>query len=316
MSHAEGKMRLLVTGGAGFIGSNLAELALRRGHEVTVIDDLSTGFRENLQDLQVTLHEASILDNDALDAVVSGQDSIVHLGAIGSVPKSIADPMATHEANAAGTLRVLEAARRAGVDHAIVASSSSVYGRNPALPKSEREWVRAMSPYAVSKLATEQYALSYQESYGMKTLAFRFFNVYGPKQAAGHAYAAVIPVFMDALIHGRPLPVNGDGNQSRDFTFVGTVCNVLLRAAEERSTAVEPVNLAFGTNTTLLELISSIEEVSGAEAVVHHRDPRAGDVRHSQADNASLMELFPGLEAVPLMDGLRQTYEWFKETQR
>ena len=304
-------MRLLVTGGAGFIGANLCARALAEGHDVVVVDDLSTGERDNVGGLDLRLVEASVLDAAALADAMTGVDAVVHLAALGSVPRSIKDPMATHEANATGTLRVLEAARAAQVGHVSVASSSSVYGLNPALPKGEREWVRPMSPYAVSKLATEQYALAYQQSFGMDTLAFRFFNVYGPLQRAGHVYAAVIPVFLDALLAGRPLPVNGDGSNSRDFTFVGTVCEVLLEAATARVTHPEPVNLAFGTNTTLLQLVAQIEEVTGLPAGVVHRDPRPGDVRHSQADNSVLRSLFPDVRATPLHDGLAQTFAWF-----
>ncbi|MCA1782401.1 MAG: NAD-dependent epimerase/dehydratase family protein [Dermatophilaceae bacterium] len=304
-------MRILVTGGAGFIGANLCGRALDEGHDVVVIDDFSTGERDNVASLDIRLVEGSVLDAEALADAMSGVDAVVHLAALGSVPRSIKDPMATHEANATGTLRVLEAARAAGVAHVSVASSSSVYGLNPALPKSEREWVRPMSPYAVSKLATEQYALAYQQSYDMKTLAFRFFNVYGPLQRAGHVYAAVIPVFMDALLAGRPLPVNGDGSNSRDFTFVGTVCEVLLQAATRGVTHPEPVNLAFGTNTTLLQLVARMAEVTGLPARVAHQDPRPGDVLHSQADNAVLRSLFPEIEATGLTDGLSVTHAWF-----
>lgn len=306
-------MRLLITGGAGFIGSNLARGALGAGHEVVVLDDLSTGYRDNLDGLDVRLVEGSVADRGAADRAMVGVDSVVHLAALGSVPRSILDPLATHVANATGTLTLLEAARAAGVTHVSCASSSSVYGMNPALPKSEREWVRPMSPYAVTKLATEQYTLAYQQSFGLDTLAFRFFNVYGPGQKAGHAYAAVIPVFVEALLKGERLPVNGDGATSRDFTYVGTVCRVLLDAAERRVTHPEPVNLAFGTNTTLLQLISAIESAAGAVADVVHREPRAGDVRHSQADNSSLRRLFPDVSPVPLEEGLAETLQWFKE---
>jgi UDP-glucose 4-epimerase len=221
--------------------------------------------------------------------------------------------MATHEANATGTLTVLECARRARVEQVIYSSSSSVYGSNPALPKGEREWVRPMSPYAVSKLAAEQYVLAYQQSFGLRTLAFRFFNVYGPRQRAGHSYAAVIPVFLDALLRGEPLPVNGDGTNSRDFTFVGTVCDVLLAAMSRQVTHPEPVNLAFGTNSTLVELIKLIEDVSGLAPQIEYRDPRPGDVPHSQADNAVLRCLFPEVEPVRLRDGLARTLAWMKE---
>lgn len=305
-------MRILITGGAGFIGSNLSRLALSHGHEVVVIDDLSTGFRDNLDGLDVDFVEGSILADAALTRAVEGVDSVVHLAALGSVPRSIADPVRSHEVNATGTLRVLEAARAAGVGHAICASSSSVYGLNPALPKSEREWVRPMSPYAVSKLATEQYTLAYQQSFGMDTLAFRFFNVFGPGQRAGHTYAAVIPIFIDALLRGEPLPINGDGSHSRDFTFVGTVCAVLLEAVETKTSHAEPVNLAFGTNTTLLKLVDEISSTSGLTPTVDFRDPRPGDVKHSQADNSTLMSLFPDVSPVPLSEGLAQTLDWFR----
>lgn len=305
-------MRILITGGAGFIGSNLTRFSLARGHDVRVIDDLSTGYRRNIDGLAVDFVEASILDVSALRAAVAGVDSIVHLAALGSVPRSIKNPIASHEVNATGTLNVLEAARLEGIKQVVVASSSSVYGMNPALPKNEREWVRPMSPYAVSKLATEQYTLAFQESYDMETLAFRFFNVYGPHQMAGHAYAAVIPVFLDALLKGEPLPINGDGSHSRDFTYVGTVCRVLLEAVERRVTHPEPVNLAFGTNTSLLELIDKIERASGFAAVRLHRDPRPGDVRHSQADNAVLRTLFPDIVPISLEQGVRETFDWFE----
>ena len=304
-------MRILVTGGAGFIGANLCARALEDGHDVVVIDDFSTGERANVAALDVRLVEGSVLDEPALADAVAGVDAVVHLAALGSVPRSIKDPVATHEANATGTLRVLEAARAAGVGHVSDASSSSVYGLNPALPKGEREWVRPMSPYAVSKLATEQYALAYQQSFGLDTLAFRFFNVYGPLQRAGHVYAAVIPVFLDALLAGRPLPVNGDGSNSRDFTFVGTVCEVLLQAATRTVTHPEPVNLAFGTNTTLLELVDRLGDVTGLQPEVVHRDPRPGDVLHSQADNAVLRSLFPDVRATGLSEGLARTHAWF-----
>jgi len=308
-------MRLLITGGAGFIGSNLAKLALANHVEVTILDDLSTGYRENIQDLDVTFIEGSILDVDAVRKSLVGVDSVIHLAALGSVPRSILDPMASHAANATGTLTVLDEARQAGVKHFVVSSSSSVYGMNPALPKSEREWVRPMSPYAVSKLATEQYVLAYQQSFGMETLAFRFFNVYGPGQKAGHVYAAVIPVFIDALLDGRPLTINGDGTHSRDFTYVGTVCRVLLDTAKRRVTNPEPVNLAFGTNTTLSDLVRTLAQVTGRVPEVVHRDPRPGDVKNSQADNTVLRSLFPGVQPVPLHQGIAETVAWFEASR-
>ncbi|GAA1886211.1 NAD-dependent epimerase/dehydratase family protein [Lapillicoccus jejuensis] len=306
-------MRLLITGAAGFIGSNLARAALAAGHQVVGLDDLSNGRRENLDGLGVELHEGSLLEPAVLEAAVQGADSVVHLAALGSVPRSLENPLRSHHANATGTLALLEAARAAGVGHVVAASSSSVYGLNPALPKDERQWVRPLSPYAVSKLATEQYVLAYQQSFGLDTLAFRFFNVYGPRQQPGHAYAAVVPIFLDALLSGRPLPVHGDGSQSRDFTYVGTVCRALMSAVERRVSHPEPVNLAFGTNTTLLELVRRMEGVTGREARVEHHPSRPGDVRASQADNSRLRELLPDLEPTPLDDGLVETVRWFEE---
>jgi len=306
-------MRILITGGAGFIGANLAEVAASAGHRVRIIDDLSTGYAENLAGLDVELVEASILDPEALATAVAGSDSIVHLAALGSVPRSIEAPLASHAANVTGTLALLEVARAQLVDHVIVASSSSVYGMNPAMPKHEREWVRPLSPYGVTKLAAEQYALAHQQSFGMRTLAFRFFNVFGPRQRAGHPYAAVIPIFLDALLNGEPLWINGDGSNSRDFTYVGTVCRVLLDACERQVSHPEPVNLAFGTNTTLTQLVAEIEKVAGSRADVRHREPRAGDVPHSQADDRLLRSLFPDALPVPLAEGLQGTLEWFLE---
>lgn len=305
-------MRVLITGGAGFIGSNLAATLLDAGHTVTVIDDLSTGYVDNIEDMNIEFHHASILDEGTLDQAVAGQDSIVHLAALGSVPRSIRNPGRSHEVNATGTLRVLESARREGVNHVVMSSSSSVYGSNPALPKHEREWVRPMSPYAVSKLAAEQYLLAYQNSYDMETLAFRFFNVYGPGQRAGHVYAAVIPIFLDALLRGEPLTVNGDGTNSRDFTYVGTVCKVLKDAVERRITHPEPVNLAFGTNTSLLALVKLIEGATSIQPIVQFAPPRPGDVPHSQADNTTLQCLFPEITPTALDQGLAETVSWFE----
>lgn len=310
-------MKVLVTGGAGFIGSNLVK-HLESVHpewQVTVLDDLSTGYRSNLDGVRSRFVEGSILDLDLLDDVTAGVDTIVHLAAIPSVPRSVAAPRPSHDANATGTLNVLEAARAHGVEQVIVASSSSVYGSNPALPKSELDWTRPMSPYGVSKLATEAYTLAYNHSYGTKNLAFRFFNVYGPGQAAGHAYAAVIPQFLDAALKGDPVTVHGDGLQSRDFTFVGTVCATITTAVEERIHDNQPVNLAFGTNTTLLGLLTELETALGSPIAVEHVDTRVGDIRASQSDGARIRELFPAVEPVALEVGVRKTVEWFRSLQ-
>ncbi|MEO5746851.1 MAG: NAD-dependent epimerase/dehydratase family protein [Ornithinibacter sp.] len=307
-------MKVVITGGAGFIGSNLGRELLARPdvHEVVALDDLSTGDRDNLDGTGIRLLEGSILDPEALDAACEGADAVVHLAALPSVPRSVLDPVASHHANATGTLEVLQAARRAGDLHVVVASSSSVYGANRELPKSESMRTAPISPYAVSKQATEAYAMSFGHTYGLPTLAFRFFNVYGPLQAAGHAYAAVIPNFVDAALRGVPLTIHGDGEQTRDFTYVGTVTRVLADAVTRTVTDLEPVNLAFGSRTSLNALVAELAEILGFAPAVEHVDPRAGDVRDSQADNARLRHHFPDVEPVSLREGLQSTVEWFR----
>jgi UDP-glucose 4-epimerase len=306
-------MRVLITGGAGFVGSNLVRRALRAGWQVTVLDDLSTGYADNLTGLNLRFVHGSVMSVADVDNALEDARVVVHLAALGSVPRSLVNPLASHHANATGTLTLLEGARRVGVEQVLFSSSSSVYGSNPALPKCERDWVRPMSPYAVSKLAAEQYVLAYQQSFGLRTLAFRLFNVYGPRQRPGHIYAAVVPVFLDALLRHEPLPVNGDGSNSRDFTFVGTVCDVLLAAISGGVTHPEPVNLAFGTNTTLTELVKLIGEISGLTPQVEYRSPRPGDVPHSRADNGVLRSLFPEVVPTHLFDGLTQTFAWMRD---
>jgi UDP-glucose 4-epimerase len=305
-------MKVIVTGGAGFIGANACRrLAEQPGVEVVALDDLSTGSRANLDGIGVPLVEGSIVDRDVVDDVVAGASSILHLAAIPSVPRSLADPLASHHANATGTLEILEVARRAGGMHVVLASSSSVYGRNPQLPKHEGLRCEPMSPYAVSKLAAESYALAYASSFGLEVLPFRFFNVFGPLQAAGHAYAAVIPAFIDAALAGRPLPVHGDGSQSRDFTFVDSVTSVLADAVLRRVSSTEPVNLAFGTRTTLMEAIALLRDILGIRLQIEHLPLRPGDVPHSQADNSRLRALFPDLVPTPFRVGLERTVSWF-----
>jgi UDP-glucose 4-epimerase len=305
-------MRVAVTGGAGFIGANLCrELLATDGVDaVSVIDDLSTGHLDNLEGIGADVRHGSILDEAALDQAFAGADAVVHLAALGSVPRSVAEPLASHHANATGTVMVLEAARRHGNLHTIVASSSSVYGANPTLPKHEDLATRPISPYAGGKLATEGYTLAWGAAYGLPTLAFRFFNVFGPLQPAGHAYAAVIPLFVDAALGGRPVVVHGDGRQSRDFTYVGTVVGVIANALVRGVTSDEPVNLAFGSRITLLELVDEIEAIIGHPVEREHVETRPGDVRHSQADNGRLLTLFPDVQPVPFVDGLRSTIEW------
>lgn len=304
-------MRVLVTGGAGFIGANLVRQLLRDGHDPVVIDDFSTGFKTNLDGLDIPIYRGSVLDPTLLNTAIAGCDSTVHLAAIPSVPRSVAAPFPSHEANATGTLMVLEAAREID-SHVVVASSSSVYGASRELPKVETMRCRPLSPYAVTKLATESYAISWQSTYGLPTIAFRFFNVFGPLQAAGHAYAAVIPAFLDAALQRKPVTIHGDGGQTRDFTFVDSVTEVLAAAAVRRVASDVPVNLAFGSRRSLLDVVAQLEDVLGHSVPRHHVEPRAGDVEDSQADNRLLMRLFPEARATEFGVGLARTAAWMR----
>ncbi|MFJ2769043.1 NAD-dependent epimerase/dehydratase family protein [Streptomyces sp. NPDC087300] len=307
-------MDIVITGGAGFIGSNLARTLTEHSeiNRIRVIDNLSTGSKENLADLDVRFVEGDVQDAALLDRVFHGADAIVHLAALPSVPRSVKNPLASHHANATGTLQVLEAARRAGNLHVIAASSSSVYGATPHLPKHEKLPTIPMSPYAVTKLATEAYLSAYHYSYDLPVLPLRFFNVYGPGQRADHPYAAVIPKWVHAILTGQPVIVHGDGTQTRDFTFVGTVCEVLVDAAIRKISNPSPVNLAFGADISLKELIGEIEAVSGATASVAHTAPRPGDVSHSSADSGRLRELFPDIAPLAARKGLEATWQWHR----
>ena len=308
-------MKIVVTGGAGFIGSNLVR-ALTEQPQVTrlrVVDNLSTGDKANLAGPYVDFFEGDVQDAALLDRAFRGADAVVHLAALPSVPRSLQDPLASHHANATGTLQVLEAARRADGPHVIAASSSSVYGANPHLPKHEDLASAPMSPYAVTKLTTEAYLSAYHHSFDLPVLPFRFFNVYGPGQRADHAYAAVIPRWISATLAGRPVTIHGDGAQTRDFTYVGTVCDVLTSALLRRVVDPRPVNLAFGTRTSLLDLIQELETATGLHVRREHTSGRVGDVPHSQADSTRLRVLFPRIAPVALRKGVPSTVDWFHQ---
>lgn len=307
-----GLINVAVTGGAGFIGTNLVQRLVAHPQVgiVTIFDDFSTSLRFDHGTDSVRTVEADLRDADAVTEGLVGSHRVIHLGALGSVPRSISDPRTTHEVNVTGTLNVLEAARTLGVEHVISASSSSVYGGNPALPKREDLSTIPLSPYAVSKLATEAYTNAYQTSFGLDTLAFRFFNVFGPHQRADHVYAAVLPRFISAILAGRPVTVYGDGTQSRDFTSVHSVTDALTKAMLHRLTSDTPVNLAFGGRVTLNELLIMLRDIHGSEFDVEYTDARVGDVPHSQAAHELLDNLLPSIERPQLVDAIREVYNW------
>jgi UDP-glucose 4-epimerase len=311
-------MKVAITGGAGFIGANLVR-ALRAAEpdwQLTVIDNLSTGCRSNLEGIDdVILYQASILDDVALDATFEAADAVLHLAARPAVHRSIVDPLTTHEVNATGTLRVLEAARRADVRHIVVASSSSVYGEVRRLPSREELAVAPLSPYGVSKLAAESYALAYGHCSRVPVLVLRLFSVFGPLQPAGGAYAAAVPAFLAAAMKGRPIPIFGDGLQTRDFTYVDSVCAVIVDAVRRRVANDRPVNLAFGTRRTLLDVVDTLSEMVGTPLERMHASARPGEVRHSQADQARLRALFPDVEPISFHAGLDATISWFRAQQ-
>jgi UDP-glucose 4-epimerase len=303
--------RVLITGGAGFIGANLCRRLLIEGHDVVVIDDLSTGTTTNLHGLDVDLRVGSIMDQCALNSAADNVDTIVHLAAVASVAQSIVNPVPTHDINVNGTMNVLLATRAVGA-HLIFASSSSVYGSNAQLPNREDMRLQPGSPYAASKSAAEAYVLTFQSVYQMPSLAFRFFNAYGPLQPADHAYAAVIPRFALALLNDEPLVIYGDGGQCRDFTAVSSIVDVLTDAINRQVCHPEPVNLASGSSTTLIELIELLEGVVAKKARVIHHAERIGDVRASRADNTLLTNLFPSAVPQTLQAGLKDTIAWFR----
>jgi len=304
-------VRVLITGGGGFIGANLVRRLVSAGHEPEVLDDFSTGFRSNIAGLDVRVHEVNLRERALVSRAVDGVDAVVHLGARGSVPRSIANPIATHECNATGTLNVLEAARTTGA-YVVLSSSSSVYGANLLLPKIERTWTQPLSPYAASKLAAEGYALSYQASYGLETLVLRFFNVFGPWQRPDNDYAAVVPKWLWRMMNGQRIEVHGDGMQTRDFTYVDSVIDILVDALERRVSKDSPVNLAFGSRISLLDVLAHMENLLGISPEVEFVARRVGDVENSQNDPALLRSLFPSVQPMDLEPALEKTAQWLQ----
>lgn len=303
----------LVTGGAGFIGSNIVESLLEQGERVRVLDDLSNGLRSNLDGFaaDVELVEGDIRDSEACAKAVAGVSVVFHLAALGSVPRSIEDPVTSNAVNVDGTLNVLTAARDAGVDRVVYSSSSSVYGDNPALPKHEGLTTVPISPYAVSKLAAENYTRVFSRVYGLQTVCLRYFNVFGPRQRPDAAYAAVIPLFMRGALDSRAVTVFGDGKQSRDFTFVENVVRANLLASQAEEVSGRVFNVACGERYSLLDIIEAIEAASGRHLPREHLEPRVGDVRHSEADISAARDALGYEVAVDFREGMARTWKVF-----
>jgi nucleoside-diphosphate-sugar epimerase len=313
----EANVRALVTGGAGFIGSHLVRRLLATGHEVRVVDNLATGRLSNLDEVigDIEFFELDIRDVDGLRAPVSGCDTVIHVAALPSVPRSIADPAASHEVNATGTLNVLTAARAANVARVITASSSSIYGAARDLPKREDMRPLPISPYAVSKLAAESYCRSFYEVYRLETVALRYFNVFGPRQDPNSEYAAVIPRFIRAFAHGESPTIFGDGEQSRDFTYVENVVNANMAAIEASDVGGRVYNIACGHGTTLNEIARRLREEVGAEVAIEYGAERQGDVRHSMADISAARADLGYEPAVTLEDGIHRTVGYYHDQE-
>jgi nucleoside-diphosphate-sugar epimerase len=301
----------LVTGAAGFIGSNIVEELVARGERVRAVDNLSTGRLLNLTpfDDKIEYIQGDIGDPHILEQALEGVDYIIHQAALPSVPRSIDDPLASNDSNINATLRLLVAARDAGVKRLVFASSSSVYGDTPTLPKREDMPTHPLSPYAVSKLAGENYCRVFTHVYGLPTVSLRYFNVFGPRQDPTSQYAAVIPAFISAMLKGQPPTIYGDGLQSRDFTYVGNVVQANLLACESESAVGKTINIACGVSISLLDLVATINSLLGTEIEPVHEPPRPGDVKHSLADITLARGLLGYEPTIDFNQGLKKTIE-------
>lgn len=305
-------MLTLVTGGAGFIGSNLADELIAQGHQVRILDNLSTGFAENLPP-DAEFFEGDICDEELVAQAIEGVEVVFHQGARGSVAKSVDNPLLTDMWNVHGTLAILEAARRSGVRRVVAASSSSVYGGVAPRPTVESSPLTPKSPYAVTKMTGEHYLRVFWELFGLETVSLRYFNVYGPRQDPNSAYAAVIPKFISMLRAGEPPVINGDGGQSRDFAFVSDVvaANIAAASAPAEACAGKAYNVAGGSERSLLELLGLLQEILGTSIEPVHADPRLGDVRHSFADTSAALADLGWKPTLDFPEGLRRTVAWF-----
>jgi UDP-glucose 4-epimerase len=305
-------MRALVTGGAGFIGSHIVTALVERGDQVRILDDLSTGHPDNLHP-DAELFKGSVADPEVVTAAVDGCQLVFHQAAARAVLRSVEAPLETDTVNTHGTLTVLKAAADAGAQRLVYASSSSVYGGAAPLPTPESAPVLPKSPYAVSKLAGEHYCRVFASLYGLETVALRYFNVFGPRQRPDSMYAAVIPLFIDALRHGRPVTVHGDGTQSRDFTYVSDVVAANLLAAEAPAEACSghAYNVAPGESSSLLEMLGILGRILDADVTIVYTEPRAGDIKLSQADAQAAARDLGWRPEVSFEAGLRRTAEWF-----
>lgn len=303
--------KVLVTGGAGFIGSNLVRALLERGDDVRVLDNFSTGNRANLDGLDLEVVEGELRSYERVHNAVVGCEVVYHLGALGSVPRSVQDPLTSSAVNVEGTLNVLLAARDAGVRRVVFSSSSSVYGPKDTLPVAEDAPPDPLSPYGVAKLAAERYCIAFSRVYHrFETVVVRYFNVFGPRQSPGSAYAAVIPLFVTAIADGRPVTIHGDGEQRRDFTYVDNVVDGTLRAADTAGVSGRVFNVAASAPTSVNEVADTIGVILGKEVAREEAPPRAGDIRNSWADVTAAREELGWEPTVGLEDGLRRTAEF------
>ena len=307
----------LVTGGAGFIGSHIVERLLKDGKQVRVIDNFVTGKRENLNGhiAKLELVQGDILDLELVRKAVEGIEVIFHQAALRSVPLSVDNPLATNEVNTQGTLNILLAARDSGVKRVVYASSSSVYGDSPRLPKTEDQATAPISPYAVSKLAGENYCSVFTKVYGLETISLRYFNVFGPRQDPRSQYAAVIPKFISRALKGKPLEVHGDGLQSRDFTYIDDVVQANLLAAAAEKGVGEAFNVAKGKAYSLLDLIAALSRILGKNLQWVHTPSRQGDVRHTLADISKARRVLGYKVHTEFEQGLYQTYRHLNESK-